>query len=113
MCISSWTMTSSKFSCLGLALFSRRMAFRSVQSILKSPVLRQPGSSTNCRERSPAGGEAQLAAPVPEPLLEVLTAGGGHASISMTLSTRRWCGRPQTSDGQEHVQNPLGQGCRR
>ena len=45
--ISSCTITSSMFSCLGLATFSIRMALRSSGSILKSPVFRHAGSRTS------------------------------------------------------------------
>ena len=46
MCINSWTMTSSIFSCLGFTALSNSTAFLSVGSILKSPVLFHSESST-------------------------------------------------------------------
>ena len=54
-CISSCTITSSRFSCFGFPVFSRSIAFLSSQSILKSPVFLHLGSSTNSSFTSHAG----------------------------------------------------------
>jgi len=52
-------MTSSRFSCFGFAAFKSKMAFLSSQSILKSPVFRHVGSSTNSRIRNAAVGQSK------------------------------------------------------